>query len=113
MQINRNKTQVYGGKGLELIKPAHEPVFSRPRSRASQKNAPGKLPMNSPLIDEPRRKEKGQLFPQKPPKSRAFISCTGIQLSPGSSTIELPLTLVDLVLTRPIERANIRLHLQE
>ena len=45
MQINRNKIQVYGGKGLELMKPAHEPVFSRPRSRASQKNAPGKLPI--------------------------------------------------------------------
>ena len=31
-----------------------------------------------------------QLFPQKPPGSRFRFSCTGIQPSPGSSTIELP-----------------------
>ena len=31
-----------------------------------------------------------QLFPQKPPVSRLWFSCTGVQPSPGSSTIELP-----------------------
>ena len=31
-----------------------------------------------------------QLFPQKPPGSRFRFSCTGVQPSPGSSTIELP-----------------------
>ena len=31
-----------------------------------------------------------QLFPQKPPGSRFRFSRTGVQLSPGSSTIELP-----------------------
>ena len=31
-----------------------------------------------------------QLFPQKPPGSRSRFSRTGVQLSPGSSTIELP-----------------------
>ena len=31
-----------------------------------------------------------QLFPQKPPGSRSRFSCTGVQPSPGSSTIELP-----------------------
>ena len=31
-----------------------------------------------------------QLFPQKPPGSRFRFSRTGVQPSPGSSTIELP-----------------------
>ena len=31
-----------------------------------------------------------QLLPQKPPGSRFRFSCTGVQPSPGSSTIELP-----------------------
>ena len=31
-----------------------------------------------------------QLFPQKPPGSRFLFSRTGVQSSPGSSTIELP-----------------------
>ena len=33
---------------------------------------------------------KDQLFPQKPPGSRFRFSRTGVQPSPGSSTIELP-----------------------
>ena len=33
---------------------------------------------------------RGQLFPQKPPGSRFRFSRTGVQPSPGSSTIELP-----------------------
>ena len=33
---------------------------------------------------------KNQLFPQKPPGSRFRFSRTGVQSSPGSSTIELP-----------------------
>ena len=34
-----------------------------------------------------------QLFPLKPPGSRLWFSRTGVQHSPGSSTIELPSTL--------------------
>ena len=36
-----------------------------------------------------------QLFPQKPPGSRFRFSRTGVQPSPGSSTIELPSTLAE------------------
>ena len=36
-----------------------------------------------------------QLFPQKPPGSRFRFSRTGVQPSPGSSTIELPSALAE------------------
>ena len=36
-----------------------------------------------------------QLFPQKPPGSRFRFSRTGVQTSPGSSTIELPSTFAE------------------
>ena len=36
-----------------------------------------------------------QLFPQKPPGSRFRFSRTGVQPSPGSSTIELPSTFAE------------------
>ena len=36
-----------------------------------------------------------QLFPQKPPGSRFRFSRTGVQLSPGSSTFELPSTFAE------------------
>ena len=36
-----------------------------------------------------------QFFPQKPPGSRFRFSCTGVQPSPGSSTIELPSAFVE------------------
>ena len=36
-----------------------------------------------------------QLFPQKPPGSRFRFSPTGVQPSPGSSTIELPSTFAE------------------
>ena len=38
---------------------------------------------------------KDQLFPQKPPGSRFRFSRTGVQPSPGSSTIELPSAFVE------------------
>ena len=37
-----------------------------------------------------------QLFPQKPPGSRFRFSRTGVQPSPGSSTIELPSAFADM-----------------
>ena len=36
-----------------------------------------------------------QLFPQKPPRSRFRFSRTGVQPSPGSSTIELPFAFAE------------------
>ena len=42
------------------------------------------------LVGRKRTAVRDQLFPQKPPGSRFRFSRTGVQPSPGSSTIELP-----------------------
>ena len=49
-------TEVHGGGGLELVKPAPEPVSSRPKPCASLKKRPRSLPL-SPLVVDPRRKK--------------------------------------------------------
>ena len=74
------------------MKPAREPASSRPKHYASLKK-----PHESCLFAVscgPRKNKKNtvvghQLFPQKPPGSRLRFSRTGVQHSPGSSTIEL------------------------
>ena len=42
------------------------------------------------LVERKMTVVRDQLFPQKPPGSRFRFLCTGVQPSPGSSTIELP-----------------------
>ena len=74
------------------MKPAREPASSRPKPCASLKKPHASCPFAAPC--GPRRKKndvvRDQLFPQKPPGSRFRFSRTGVQPSPGSSTIELP-----------------------
>ena len=74
------------------MKLAREPAFSRPKPCASLKKPHESCPFAAPC--GPRRKKitvvRDQLFPQKPPGSRFRFSRTGVQPSPGSSTIELP-----------------------
>ena len=86
-------TEVHGGGGVELVKPAREPASSLPKPCASLKNAPPILPVRCSLLALVGRKQtvvRDQLFPQKPPVSRLWFSRTGVQHSPGSSMIELP-----------------------
>ena len=74
------------------MKPAREPASSRPKPRASLKKPHGSCRFAAPC--GPRRKKmivvRHQLVLQKPPGSRLWFSRTGVQPSPGSSTIELP-----------------------
>ena len=72
MQENRN-TEVHGGGGLELVKPACEPGCSHPSPCASLKNATEILPVRRPLLALVGRKQtvvRDKLFPQKPLGSR-------------------------------------------
>ena len=68
-------TEVHGGGGLELVKPAREPASIQPsKTCASPKNAPRTLLVRCSLLAlVGGRKNTGvrhQLFPQKPPGSR-------------------------------------------
>ena len=73
------------------MKPASEPASSRPKPCASLKK-----PYEScsfAASSGPRRKKNDN--GQKPPGSRFRFSRTGVQPSPGSSTIELPSAFVE------------------
>ena len=74
------------------MKPAREPASSRPTPCASLKKPHESCPFAAPC--GPHRIKmtvvRHQLFPQKPPGSSLRFSRTGVQPSPGSSTIELP-----------------------
>ena len=92
--LYRNKkklnTEVHGGGGLELVKPAREPASSRPKPCASLKNPQESCPFAAPC--GPRRKkndDRGQTsaFPSETSRFKPVILA---QPSPGSSTIELP-----------------------
>ena len=75
------------------MKPAREPASSRPKPCASLKKPHESCPFAAPCVALVGRKitvVRDQLFPQKHPGSRFRFSRTGVQLSPGSSTIELP-----------------------
>ena len=96
----RNKenwnAEVHGGGVLEL-KPAREPAYSRPKPCASLEKPHESCPFAAPCWPLDQTVVRDQLFPQKPPGLR-----TGVQHSPGSSTIELPSP--NLVRINPIER---------
>ena len=94
--LYRNKkkwnTEVHGGGGLELVKPAREPASSRPKPCASLKKLHESCPFAAPCGPLEGRKMtlvRHQLFPQKPPGSSLGFSRTEVQPSSGSSTIEL------------------------
>ena len=74
------------------MKTAREPVSSSPRPCASLKKPHESCPFAAPCGPRRKKNDRGQrsAFPQKPPGSRFRFSRTGIQPSPGSSTIELP-----------------------
>ena len=99
--LYRNKkkwnTEIHGGGGLELVKSAREPAPSRPKPCASLKKPHESCPFAAPcgLVGRKMTVVRHQLFPQKPPGSSLWFSRTGVQPSPGSSTIELPSAFVD------------------
>ena len=70
-------TEVHGGGGLELVKPAREPAPSRPKPCASLKKRPGNL-AHSPLLVGPRDKktDRGQssAFPSEASRFAPLIS---------------------------------------
>ena len=74
------------------MKPAREPASSSPRPCASLKKPHESCPFAAPCGPRRKKNDRGQrsAFPQKPPGSRFRFSRTGVQPSPGSSTIELP-----------------------
>ena len=66
-------TEVHGGGGLELVKPARESASSSPKPSIFFKNAQGILPVHRSLLAIVGRKQTvvgDELFPQKPPDSR-------------------------------------------
>ena len=75
------------------MKPAREPASSRHKALCILEKAPRNLarsPLHVALVGRKMTVVRDQLFPQKPPGSRFRFSRTGVQPSPGSSTIELP-----------------------
>ena len=75
------------------MKSAREPASSRPKPCASLKKPHESYPFAAPcapLLGKKMTLIRHQLFPQKHPGSRLGFSLTGVQPSPGSSTIELP-----------------------
>ena len=80
-----------------MVKPAREPASSRPKPCASLKKPHESCPFAAPCGPRRKKNDGGQTsaIPQKPPGSRFRFSRTGVQPSPGSSTIELPSAFVE------------------
>ena len=72
------------------MKPAREPASNRPKPCAYLKKAHESCPFAAPCGPCRMTVVGHQLFPEKPPGSSMCFSRTGVQPSPGSSTIELP-----------------------
>ena len=74
------------------MKTAREPASISPRPCASLKKPHESCPFAAPCGPRRKKNDRGQrsAFPQKPPGLRFRFSRTGIQPSPGSSTIQLP-----------------------
>ena len=74
------------------MKPAREPASSRPKPCASLKKPHESCPFAAPCGRRRKKNYRGQTsaFPSEPPGSSLRFSCTGVQPSPDSSTIELP-----------------------
>ena len=74
------------------MKPAREPASSHPKPCAPLKKPHESCPFAAPCGPGRKKNYRGQTsaFPSKPPGSSLLFSRTGVQPSPGSSTIELP-----------------------
>ena len=60
-------TEVHGGGGLELVKPAREPASSRPKPRASLKTPHESCPFAAPCGSRRKKNDRGQIsaFPSE------------------------------------------------
>ena len=75
------------------MKPVHEPASSRPKPCASLKKPHESCPCAAPCGPRRKKNDRDQTsaFPSETSRgSRHRFSRTGVQPSPGSSTIELP-----------------------
>ena len=75
------------------MKPAREPASSRPKPCASLKKPHESCPLAAPCGPRRKKNDRGQIsaFPSETSRFKPVIFLrTGVQPSPGSSTIELP-----------------------
>ena len=74
------------------MKPAREPASSRPKPCASLKKPHESCPFAAPCGLRRKKNDRGQrsAFPSETSRFAFRFSRTGVQPSPGSSTIELP-----------------------
>ena len=75
------------------MKPAHEPAYSRPKPCGSLKKPHESCPFTAPCGPARRKKNdrrQRSTFPSETSGSRFRFLRTGVQISPGSTTIELP-----------------------
>ena len=59
-EIIKLKYRVHGGGGLELVKPAREPAFSRPKPCASSKKPHESCPFAAPCGPRRKKNDRGQ-----------------------------------------------------
>ena len=90
------------------MKLAREPASNRPKPCASLKNPHEPCPSAAPCAPRRKKNDRGQTSAFPSETSRFKPACmgfsrTGVQPSPGSSTIELPPPSPNLVRTHPIE----------
>ena len=94
------------------MKPAREPASSRSEPCEPLKNAPRVLPVRGSLLALGERKQtvvRDQLSSQKPPGSRLDSRAQGFSTPVDRRRSSCPPPSPNLVLTRPIERATLRL----
>ena len=106
--------EVHGGEGLELVKPAREPAFSRSKSCASLKNAPGILSVRRSLLALiGRNRPCSEIsLPLRNLPVRAFDSrAQGFSTLLARRRSSCPPLSPNLVITHPIEYVTLRLRM--
>ena len=65
--MENGNTEVHGGGGLQLVKPAREPAFGHPKPCASLKNPHESCPFAAPCGPRRKKNDRGQTsaFPSK------------------------------------------------
>ena len=105
---NRN-TEVHGGGGLELVKPAHEPASSRPKPCASLKKPHESCPFAAPC--GPRRKKndavRDQLFLRNLPVRAIDSRAQGFSPPLARQRSSCPPPSPNLLRTYPIENYQV------
>ena len=76
-------------------RPSQHPAVQSPVHPWKSPTNLARSPLPVALVGRKMTVIKHQLFPQKPPGSSLWFSRTGVQPSPGSSTIELPSTFTE------------------